>query len=545
MWSSEIYSTGALPQPKATQISAGAGSHRLGGWPLITRYFGVALVAFGASTAVASRGAHRRSQPRTTRSLTMNPLFNTLIQAPSRRSTERPQTASRLDRAIQGLLRRSASVPSSPATKVWASLKLFAVISASPVLGPGLFATLPLETARCRRRARRMPQALRTDDPDVVGASTRLDPAGRYVVTSDLHRCIPGGRDWPRQQATDDLYRVALDHYGAEGWGLIEAGDIEDFWMVGGSALGVTLDALRMLGAALWPIDRRLSHATARNQLQRIIDNYEATYSAIAEKFVGPGRYWRLSGNHDDPLIRPEVAPQLARHLPELVVHDLVSLGDPGQIPEAVITHGHLTDPWNSPNGAWRGRFVTWLASALADLTGDEPGLTGATARTALLAGRAGNRLRSIRGPFSVDRDQFTLNETELHEAFAGHFGENAGPWLVLGHTHVPGDGPWDPGTNSRYERYVNSGSGVAERVITAVEWDGSAAERRPILVAIARESDLDPAGAGPEQTDPAHRIALRAGERTTIGSLDGEAVVRVVLRAPATVPPLSAVFAG
>lgn len=115
----------------------------------------------------------------------------------------------------------------------------------------------------------------------------------------------------------------------------------------------------------------------------------------------------------------------------------------------------------------------------------------------------------------------------------------------MLGHTHVPGDGPWDPGTNSRYERYVNSGSGVAERVITAVEWDGGAAERRPILVAIARMSDLDPVDAGPEQTDPAHRIALRAGERTAIGSLDGEPVVRVVLRAPATVPPLSAVFAG
>ena len=118
------------------------------------------------------------------------------------------------------------------------------------------------------------------------------------------------------------------------------------------------------------------------------------------------------------------------------------------------------------------------LQDALADLSGDEPGLTGAAARTALLAGRAGNRLRSIRGPFSVDRDQFTLNETELHESFAGHFGEDAGPWLVLGHTHVPGDGPWDPGTNSRYERYVNSGSGVAERVITAVEWDGAATLR-------------------------------------------------------------------
>ena len=203
----------------------------------------------------------------------MSLLPSGLTQVTPRRVAERPEPTGWLDRTVDGIMRRSSSLPGPPATRAWASLKLFAVIFASPLLGPGLFATLPLETARCRRRARRMPQALRTDDPDVVGASARLDPAGRYLVTSDLHRCIPGGRDWPRQQATDDLYRVALDHYGAEGWGLIEAGDVEDFWMVGGSALGVAIDALRMLGAALWPIDRRLSHATARNQLQRIIDN--------------------------------------------------------------------------------------------------------------------------------------------------------------------------------------------------------------------------------------------------------------------------------
>ena len=132
-----------------------------------------------------------------------------------------------------------------------------------------------------------------------------------------------------------------------------------------------------------------------------------------------------------------------------------------------------------------------------------------------------------------MDREQFTLNETELHEAFAGHFGEGAGPWLVLGHTHIPGDGPWDPGTNSRYRRYVNCGSGVSERILTAVEWDGSAATRRPVLVGFARRSDVDVSGSITTLTDPAHRLAVRRGPMKTIGTLDGEPVVKLELRAP------------
>lgn len=463
----------------------------------------------------------------------MNPISSVAVQAADRFVSHRGTSPSRLDAAVDAVLRKADSLPDRVTTKAWAAAKLAATVPTLPVIATAMFGSLPLDTAICRRRAQRLPGALGSADPAIVGKHLRLDPGGKYLISSDLHRCIAGARDWPRLQQTDGLYQVTLEHYSQHDWGLVEAGDVEDMWMVGGSAVGAAIDALRLLGGLLWSVDRRLSHATARAQVTLIAANHADTYATIAERFAAVGRYWRLSGNHDDSLTRPEVAAALKRIIPGFAVHDLISLGELDQTPEAVITHGHLTDPWNGPRGAWRGRIITSLANTIADLRGREMGITGATAREALVSGRAGNRLRSIRGPFSMDRDQFTLNETELHEAFADHFGEGAGPWLVMGHTHVPGDGPWDPGTESRYRRYVNSGSGVAERILTAVEWDGTSPSRRPVLVAIALESDLTVPPTEVAFTDPSHRIALQGGAREPIGTLGGERVIKVELSAP------------
>ena len=36
-------------------------------------------------------------------------------------------------------------------------------------------------------------------------------------MTSDLHRFVRGGNDWPARQRTKALYEVALDHYADAG----------------------------------------------------------------------------------------------------------------------------------------------------------------------------------------------------------------------------------------------------------------------------------------------------------------------------------------
>ncbi|MEZ5382137.1 MAG: hypothetical protein R2754_10155 [Microthrixaceae bacterium] len=446
--------------------------------------------------------------------------------APARRRT-------RLDTAVARIINGAARLPDRLTARLWAAVKLALAAPFAVPTALAVFATVPGAARKTRRRAQRFPSAILTGDTDVTGTLTHLDPGARYLITSDLHRCLPGARDWPRTQHTAEVYDVVLDHYATAEWGLIEAGDVEDVWMVGGSAIGAAVDALRLAGGALAPINSRLSHATSREQLRAIMANHGGTYRRLADRFCIPGRYWRLSGNHDDALGRPEVAEVVADQLPGFALSDTIALGQPGAEPEAVISHGHLTDPWNGPVGAWRGRIVTWIANTIADLRGRELGIMDARAREALLTGRAGNRLRAIPGAFSLDRDQFTLDESALHEAFVDRFGVNRGPWLVLGHTHIPGDGPWDPGRSSRYDRYVNAGSGVTDRVITAVEWDGTGEERRPVLVAFGTQDDLPIALTYPKATDDAHRLAVRASHRSTIGTLRGQPVVRVELRAP------------
>ena len=44
---------------------------------------------------------------------------------------------------------------------------------------------------------------------------------------------------WPGHQHARELYEAALDFYAADEWGLIENGDVEDFWLAGGSTYGV------------------------------------------------------------------------------------------------------------------------------------------------------------------------------------------------------------------------------------------------------------------------------------------------------------------
>jgi hypothetical protein len=78
----------------------------------------------------------------------------------------------------------------------------------------------------------------------------RVPSDARIVITSDLHRCIPGRLDWPARQATKSLYHRVLSGYAEDEWHLIENGDVEDYWMVGGSTWGAVYDVARLAGGA-------------------------------------------------------------------------------------------------------------------------------------------------------------------------------------------------------------------------------------------------------------------------------------------------------
>src|SRR6478735_5292898 len=229
---------------------------------------------------------------------------------PSSRSMRATTVVDRLARAARRLdarrFARRGERSAGAIAKTWATLKLLLAIPvalpASVVIGwraaighlraKATMADLPGVVERLDRGG---------DLPEGWGRLRRLDATERWVITSDLHRCVAGRLDLAGQQDDRELYAAMLDWYADRHHGLIENGDIEDFWMVGGSVWGTTYDVLRLAGAIL--SGRRgdaLRQATYRAHPYAIVDNNRSIYRRLAQRFGRAGRYHRTIGNHDD-----------------------------------------------------------------------------------------------------------------------------------------------------------------------------------------------------------------------------------------------------
>ena len=214
----------------------------------------------------------------------------------------------------------------------------------------------------------------------------------------------------------------------------------------------------------------------------------------------------------------------LQRHHPGLEVLDALVVGD-GSGPAAVVTHGHHVDAWNAPDLAWLGRLGTWLACALEDLPllGVSPGLAGPEQTRRLLDGTHPDLLTVVSRAFGANRDMYSVDEELLFRAWRRRWGRPGsadvvdGPALVLGHSHLALAGPRSPADGGRWARYLNCGSGVLPRLVTAVEWDPAEPDQRgwPALRLVAWAWAEDVPEAEPVGEAP-----------------DGRAVVRVVLAA-------------
>ena len=304
----------------------------------------------------------------------------------------------------------------------------------------------------------------------------RAPAAGRYVITSDLHRGPAGTNDWPGLQDTTALYGALLDWYGDAGWGLVEDGDVEDFWMVGGSTYGLVYELGRWAGHA-WrgAGGRQLLRTVYAEHLRRTVEHNAPIYERIQARFHAHGRYHRIVGNHDDAYLDDAVVDRLAEVHPGLDVVDALVLDGPtGGV--GLVTHGHHTDAWNAPGRAGLGKLGTWLGSTVGDapFTAGNPGRpTGAETRR-LLGGEQASALTEVSTLFGANRSLYSMDEVVLHDAWTSRFGDD-GPWLVLGHTHLPLDRPVESRGRRSWDRYVNAGCGVFHGMLTAVEWDGAA----------------------------------------------------------------------
>jgi hypothetical protein len=397
--------------------------------------------------------------------------------------------------------------PGTPAA-VWATTKAALGLAASPLTVPAL-TLAALRTSRINSgRIEAFPDHLMALAegrlPPLPGDRTLRRPASqRYLITSDLHRCIPGRLDWPERQRVKDLYVSVLSGYADDGWHLIENGDVEDFWMVGGSTWGAVYDVAYLTGGAVGPARVDARRRILSEQLDRIVDNNAPVYDLLREGFCSAGRYHRTMGNHDDVFADPHMTEQLATHLPGVQVADTILLSADGAGDEdgiegvrAVVAHGHLTDSWNGHGFAVLGRYVTWLATGLDDLPGvrkvdalpDQQGLER------LLGGRASNRLIEVDSRYGGNRRLDTLDEERLFAALDERAPSGGWPWLVYGHTHFPMLQPLNAAGSP--VRYANSGCGVLDGAFSALEWDATDPDA-PLTLVVWRSTSE-----GPERTE-------------------------------------------
>ncbi len=171
---------------------------------------------------------------------------------------------------------------------VWAVVKFVLASLAAPIVSILVAWRASVNYERAKGMMRVFPHQL--DALDV--GRIPVPPANRVewvpaqidaLVVSDLHRCIAGRRDWAREQGGIEIYEAMLDHYRDAGWHVIENGDTEDFWMVGGSAYGAAYDLARLAGATIpGRIGRRIRAHLYLGHFRRIRENNAGVYDRIA-----------------------------------------------------------------------------------------------------------------------------------------------------------------------------------------------------------------------------------------------------------------------
>lgn len=423
-------------------------------------------------------------------------------------------------------------------TRLWAFVKLLVAAATGPVWSTGIATRAWTNHRRAKDLTSRYPDQLTAliNDEQPEGANNEylVVPAEtRAFVSSDLHRCIPGRIDHSARLDTKYLYEAALDHYADAGFHLIENGDVEDFWMVGGTMEGTRYDISRIFASLVPGQSGRQLRTTIRNrQLDQIVDNNIGIYRRIRNRFAADGRYWRTIGNHDDVYADPTLRQHLRTHVPGVRPVNHLVLRSRAGVTKAVITHGHHTDGWNAPGRANLGRLASWAACMLTDLPflSAPEGLPTREESAAILAGTASNSLVAVDPRFGANRHYDSLDEELLFSAVSPHLDQPPRPWLLFGHTHFPVYEPLSR-TGLIWKRYANSGTGLLWGVVTGLEWDGTGDELRVQLVAWSWADDDTPS----DRIVGHHRG--RAVARTELVARtddDGRSVIGPVETAPA-----------
>ena len=370
------------------------------------------------------------------------------------------------------------------AADTWGVFKFVVGLVVSPV-GFALVAWRAIHNhTLAKQRVRSFPAQLAALEAgiDPVPPADRVERLSSHLdllITSDLHRCFPGRRDWLERQDVKDLYAAVLDLATDAGRHVVENGDIDDYWMVGGSPYGQWYDAARVVTHFIpGRTGLELRRAIYRRHLRTIVANHPASYKRL--QLLGEaGRYHRTVGNHDDVYLDRALADSLSDLVGGIAICDVIVLEDHAGEAVAFITHGHQTDGWNAPGRAYLGKLATWAGNTLSDTPGLEAPDTvpPRSLTTAFLRGQLPNRLLRVSKRFGTNSKYDSLDEELLFDAFGG--AATNGPWIILGHTHLPVLQPMSR-SGVAWERYANSGNGIWDGMITGLEGDGASTNGTP-----------------------------------------------------------------
>lgn len=299
----------------------------------------------------------------------------------------------------------------------------------------------------------------------------------KYVVFSDVHMYVEGDLDFFNNNGNSDIYKAALQWYSRQGYHLIENGDMEDFWMRGGSSKGLILT---ISGQLPWPYYSGLFESSAfraANQAHalNVFINNANTYAEIRTLFHDKGKYTRLIGNHDDVWADPTMEPIIQLFYPGIVVNDYCTLErqDTGET-EAILAHGHQSDIFNTPMCSFAGKALTNFASIMHELTFGAWNMFSTSKED-------WEKEWNDKG-FSNELTEMNLlefvsfSEYDLYKGVENIYGNSPSqPYLILGHTHHPKDDAGIPSWMYReqwnWDKYSNSGTGgMWEGIVVGLE---------------------------------------------------------------------------
>ncbi len=394
---------------------------------------------------------------------------------------------------------------------VWAGVKLIAALALFVAMWPAALAAVficqQIATVYGKEYGNVLEQILKGNPRYAeMHSIRRLPSAGKYFIFSDFHLYTEGTSNAVAFQETMPLYMAALQHYAVEGFHLIENGDIEDYWLRGGSLYRVIYDVASALPAPY--LDKAYNEAqvlaAAKFHLHAIVDQNKPLYTLIRSAFYDQNRYSRTVGNHDDIYSHPKMVEALRYFYPSILVHDYIVFENDGK-GIGVISHGHQTDAWDMEGCSFLGKPVTSLGSAVRDISLGEwkPGIADEEKTKSIWNFETNPNILDELNPWlGVTAQLGNLDEVRLYRAMKkkGLTGPQAWmPFVLLGHTHVPLAAPIAPHSEGHWWRYANSGCGMFKRLITGLEWDGTANANLPKvrLVAWRYKDDIQEPGGG------------------------------------------------